>query len=222
MSSSCIKITSKIMSATLKSGNTITDTTVGTTLNEKNQLLNSVDETLKRPSELHGSTYKLRTPLSNSSIYITINDIILNEGTEFELRKPFEIFINCKEMENFQWVVALTRLISAIFRKGGDLNFIIEELKSVFDPNGGYLSKSGKIPSLVAEIALIIEKHFIKLGLINPDQEHIKFLEEKKKMYLAENSTLAHATICPKCGAKSLVVLDNCPVCLSCGYSKCG
>lgn len=185
-------------------------------------MVQSVDEKLKRPTELNGTTYRLKTPLANSALYVTINDIVLNKGTPFESRQPFEIFINSKEMENFQWVVALTRLVSAIFRKGGDIIFIVEELKSVFDPGGGYLSRNGKVPSLVAEIGLIVERHFKSLGLIEDDQQHLEMLEEKKKKYIEAHGSLDTAKICPSCGAQSFIMLDNCPTCVSCGHSKCG
>ena len=100
-------------------------------------------ERLKRPDMLLGSTYKISTPLSEHALYVTINDIILNAGTEHELRRPFEIFINSKNMDHFQWIVALTRIVSAVFRKGGDVTFLVEELRSVFDPRGGYFKKGG-------------------------------------------------------------------------------
>ena len=107
-------------------------------------------EKVARPEMLLGSTYKIKTPLSEHSLYVTINDIILNPQTPFEKRRPFEIFINSKNMDHFQWIVALTKIISAVFRKGGDVTFLVEELRSVFDPKGGYFKKGGKYtPSLV-------------------------------------------------------------------------
>ena len=110
-------------------------------------------ERVERPEMLVGSTYKIKTPLSDHALYVTINDIVLNSGTEHEQRRPFEVFINSKNMEHFQWIVALTRIISAVFRKGGDVTFLVEELRSVFDPKGGYFKKGGKyMPSLVAEL----------------------------------------------------------------------
>jgi len=117
-------------------------------------------EQVERPEMLVGSTYKIKTPLSEHALYVTINDIVLNEGTEHELRRPFEVFINSKNMEHFQWIVALTLIISAVFRKGGDVTFLVHELRSVFDPRGGYFKKGGKyMPSLVAEIGDAIESH---------------------------------------------------------------
>ena len=101
-------------------------------------------EKLERPPVLTGSTYKIKTPLSEHALYVTINDIVLNPETEHELRRPFEIFINSKNMDHFQWIVALTRIASAVFRKGGDVTFLVEELRSVFDPHGGYFKKGGK------------------------------------------------------------------------------
>ena len=133
---------------------------------------------------LIGSTYKVKTPLSEHALYVTINDIILNHGTEHELRRPFEIFINSKNMDHFQWIVALTRIISAVFRKGGDVTFLVEELRSVFDPRGGYFKKGGKyMPSLVAEIGDAIECHMRMIGLLKDDglDEHQKKLVAEKR-----------------------------------------
>jgi hypothetical protein len=101
-------------------------------------------EKLERPEMLIGSTYKIKTPVSDHAMYVTINDIVLNEGTKHEQRRPFEIFINSKNLDHFQWIVALTRIISAVFRKGGDVTFLVEELKAVFDPRGGYWQAGGK------------------------------------------------------------------------------
>ena len=118
-------------------------------------------EKLERPEMLLGSTYKVKTPQSEHALYITINDVVLNQGTRHEMRRPYEIFINSKNMDHFQWIVALTRIISAVFRKGGDVTFLVDELRSVFDPRGGYFKKGGKYkPSLVAEIGdAIIEQN---------------------------------------------------------------
>ncbi|MEL7373712.1 MAG: NrdJb, partial [Pseudomonadota bacterium] len=119
-------------------------------------------EKLERPEMLIGSTYKVKTPVSDHAMYVTINDIILNEGTEFEQRRPFEIFINSKNLDHYQWIVALTRIISSFFRKGGDVTFLVEELKAVFDPRGGYWQPGGKfMPSIIAELGHIIEQHLV-------------------------------------------------------------
>ena len=127
-------------------------------------------EEIKRPEELKGYTYKIKTPLSDHALYITVNNIVLNPATEHEQEYPFEIFINSKNMEHFQWVLALTRVISAVFRKGGDAIFMVEELKQVFDPQGGYFKKGGRfMPSLVAEIGEVLETHMKKCGLIETE-----------------------------------------------------
>lgn len=126
-------------------------------------------EKVLRPEVLSGTTYKIKTPLSEHALYITINNIILNVNTPNEYIHPFEIFINSKAMEHFQWIVALTRIASAMFRKGGDVTFLIEELRSVFDPKGGYFKKGKYMPSLVAEIGSVIEQHLTNLGLYVPD-----------------------------------------------------
>jgi hypothetical protein len=125
-------------------------------------------ERIERPEVLIGSTYKIKSPLVEHAMYVTINDIVLNAGTEHELRRPFEIFINSKSMEHFQWIVALTRIMSAVFRKGGDVTFLVEEMKAVFDPRGGYFKAGGVyMPSLVAELGAIVEDHMKSIGLIH-------------------------------------------------------
>ena len=118
------------------------------------------EKLLERPEVLIGSTYKIKTPVSDHAMYVTINDIVINEGTEHEQRRPFEVFINSKNLDHFQWIVALTRIISAVFRKGGDVTFLVEELKAVFDPRGGYWQPGGRfMPSIIAELGYVIEKH---------------------------------------------------------------
>ncbi|KGE04868.1 TSCPD domain-containing protein [Pseudohaliea rubra] len=196
-------------------------------------------EAFVRPERLVGSTYKIKTPLSEHAMYITVNDVILNEGTEHESRRPFEVFINSKNMEHFQWVVALTRLISAIFRKGGDATFLVEELKAVFDPRGGYFKKGGVfMPSIVAEIGYAIEDHMKHIGLINSDlDQHQQQYLEKKRQELADGANDAKktegaeaqdnpfppsASLCMKCHTKAVVLMDGCMTCLNCADSKCG
>src|ERR1700754_1404059 len=128
-------------------------------------------ENVERPEMLLGSTYKIKTPVSEHAMYVTINDIVLNEGTPNEQRRPFEIFINSKNLDHFQWIVALTRIISAVFRKGGDVTFLVDEMKAVFDPRGGYFKGGGVyMPSIVAEIGSVVEAHLKMIGMIvDPD-----------------------------------------------------
>jgi len=148
-------------------------------------------ERIERPDVLIGSTYKIKSPLVEHAMYVTINDIVLNAGTEHEHRRPFEIFINSKSMEHFQWIVALTRIMSAVFRKGGDVTFIVDEMKAVFDPRGGYFKAGGLyMPSLVAELGHIIEDHLKSIGLLHdPDMsEHQRALiEEKRRQFEARS-----------------------------------
>ena len=124
-------------------------------------------EKVERPEVLIGNTYKIKSPLVEHAMYVTINDIVLNPGTEHELRRPFEVFINSKNMDHFQWIVALTRIMSAVFRKGGDVTFLVEEMKAVFDPRGGYFKAGGVyMPSIVAEIGSVVEEHLKSIGMI--------------------------------------------------------
>ena len=211
-------------------------------------------EKLERPEGmecLEGATYKIRTPLDDHALYVTINDIILNQGTEHEQRRPFEIFINSKNMDHFQWIVALTRVMSAVFRKGGDVTFLSEELQAVFDPKGGYFKPGGRfVPSIVADIGAVVEHHFKRIGMIEPDElseQQQLILEQKRAEAEAREQNQAEAeappaleaaasvagqggeasypassTLCYKCNTKAMVLLDGCQTCLACGYSKCG
>lgn len=181
-----------------------------------------VHEKLVRPEVLEGYTYKLKSPLTkNGSLYITINHIRLNHGTDQEQVWPWEIFLNGKDADSYQWVVALMLVISAVFRKGGDVTFIVDELKSVFDPNGGYLSKNGYVPSLVAEIGSCIEEDFIKIGLLKPDVTHLAVLAEKKEEFLKAGGSMDNAGTCVKCKSKAVVIVGGCGVCTQCGDSSC-
>ena len=149
-------------------------------------------EKVERPEILIGATYKIKSPLFEHALYVTINDIVLNAGTEHELRRPFEIFINSKNMDHFQWIVALTRIMSAVFRKGGDVTFLVEELKAVFDPRGGYFKAGGVyMPSIVAELGNIIEAHLKMIGLLHdPEMSEAqrKLIAEKRAAYEAATS----------------------------------
>ncbi|ATX80716.1 hypothetical protein Ga0123461_2315 [Mariprofundus aestuarium] len=179
---------------------------------------------LERDDILEGSTYKIKTPNSDHAMYITINDVIVNHGTPDEHRRPFEVFINSKNMEHFMWIVALTRITSAIFRKGGDITFLVEELKAVFDPRGGYYKRGGKyMPSIVAEIGEVIQQHLISIGMmegtLNNAELQAKRHEAEEKL---GKDAMAKGNQCDKCGAMAVVRLDNCNCCLECGDSKCG
>ncbi|MGN2254142.1 NrdJb [Frateuria sp. GZRe12] len=201
-------------------------------------------ESVERPESLVGSTFKIKSPLFEHALYVTINDIVLNQGTPHEMRRPFEIFINSKNMDHFQWIVALTRILSAVFRKGGDVTFLVEEMKAVFDPRGGYFKAGGVyMPSIVAEIGAVIEQHMKNIGLIHDpemDEAQKKLVAEKRAAYEAaaagkkaaeaaasssESSAGGFppgATLCAKCNTQALVLMDGCQTCLNCGYSKCG
>ena len=190
-------------------------------------------EKVSRPEALAGSTYKIKTPMSDHAMYLTINDIILNEGTDHELRRPFEIFLNSKNMDQYQWISALTRVISAVFRKGGDCTFLVEELKAIFDPQGGYFKSGGRfMPSLVAEIGWAIEDHLQKIGMMTkieiPEHQQ-KIMDEKRADFEQANSTQEEASdfppnaeLCKKCSHKAVILMDGCMTCLNCGDSKCG
>ncbi|MBT4018429.1 MAG: adenosylcobalamin-dependent ribonucleoside-diphosphate reductase [Alphaproteobacteria bacterium] len=178
---------------------------------------------LDRPEVLPGQTYKVRWPESDHAIYITINDVI-NDGR----RRPFEVFINSKNTEHYAWTVGLTRMISAVFRRGGDVSFVVEELKAVFDPRGGHWMNGRYVPSLLAAIGEVIEEHLIGIGFIaGPDAEDDDDFEAQKKvvnMGAHEDQASANSPFkyCPRCSQPSLMKSEGCDTCTSCGYSKCG
>jgi ribonucleoside-diphosphate reductase alpha chain len=169
---------------------------------------------LDRPGELPGHTYKVRWPDLDHAFYITINDIE-QDGR----KRPFEIFINSKNMEHYAWTVALTRMISAVFRRGGDVSFVVDELKAVFDPRGGQWMGGRYVPSLLAAIGEIIERHLVAIGFL-PKADSSETDAQRAAVAVA-GAEGAAVRRCPRCGASGLAKLEGCDVCLSCGYSKC-
>jgi len=172
-----------------------------------------MSEPLDRPSELEGNTYKVKWPDSEHALYITINDIVLNGH-----RRPFEVFINSKNMEHFAWTVALTRMISAVFRRGGDVSFVVEELKAVFDPRGGAWMKGKYIPSILAAIGGVIEQHMIATGFIAGEGLGLKTDPQARVVGL----DAPRGKACPSCGQFDMRMIEGCMTCASCGHSKCG
>ncbi|MCB1346062.1 MAG: ribonucleoside-diphosphate reductase, adenosylcobalamin-dependent, partial [Rhodobacteraceae bacterium] len=168
-----------------------------------------LSEPLDRPEALEGQTYKVKWPVSEHAIYITVNDIVVGGR-----RRPFEVFINSKNMEHYAWTVALTRMISAVFRRGGDVSFVVEELKAVFDPRGGAWMGGRYIPSILAAIGGVIEEHLVSIGFIEGVGLGLK--SDPKA------SGPARAQACPSCGAYELVMIEGCMTCRACGHSKCG
>ena len=173
-----------------------------------------LSEPLDRPQALEGATYKLKWPDSEHAIYITINDIIQSGH-----RRPFEVFINSKNMEHYAWTVALTRMISAVFRRGGDVSFVVEELKAVFDPRGGAWMEGRYIPSMLAAIGGVIERHMIAIGFLSGEGMGLK--ADPKAAVMAVGET-PRGPACPSCGQFGLQKIEGCMTCPSCGYSKCG
>jgi ribonucleoside-diphosphate reductase alpha chain len=189
---------------------------------------------LDRPEALPGTTYKLKWPESDHAIYITINDVV--EGGR---RRPFEIFINSKNMEHYAWTVALTRMISAVFRRGGDVSFVVEELKAVFDPRGGQWLNRQYVPSLLAAIGGVIEEHMLAIGFLSrptptlaSSQPKVATLGERMAPVLTEAPSGGDAKaggagigqsfkFCPRCSSPSLTRVEGCDTCHSCGYSRC-
>ena len=169
---------------------------------------------LDRPEVLIGQTYKIKWLDSDHAFYITVNDIE-KDGR----RRPFEVFINSKNMEAYAWAVALTRMISAVFRRGGDVSFVVDELKAIFDPRGGQWSQGRYVPSLMAAIGEVIEKHMIDIGFITPN-ESMLVPEERRAVAVAAEG--APARFCPRCSSASFVRMEGCDTCLACGYSRCG
>ncbi len=173
-----------------------------------------MSEPLDRPQELEGATYKLKWPDSEHAIYITVNDLIVGGH-----RRPFEVFINSKNMEHFAWTVALTRMISAVFRRGGDVSFVVEELKAVFDPRGGAWMQGKYVPSILAAIGGVIEKHMVATGFLAGEGMGLKV--DPQADVVAINGA-PRGKACSSCGSYELRMVEGCMTCGSCGYSKCG
>ena len=177
-----------------------------------------MQQPLERERVLPGFTYKLKWADSNHAIYVTLNDIIQSGR-----RRPFEIFINSKNMEHYAWTVALTRMISAVFRRGGDVSFVVEELKAVFDPRGGQWMEGKYVPSLLAAIGGIIERHMIDTGFLKPGQTgELADPEAAKQAMVVNDGVGSGLRQCPRCGDAALTFQEGCETCLSCGHSKCG
>ena len=202
--------------------NEITGSVLSVASEEKSKSEKEIDgeviymsEPLERPNTLDGNTYKLRWPDSEHAIYVTINDIIVNDQ-----RRPFEVFINSKNMEHFAWTVGLTRMISAVFRRGGDVSFVVDELKAVFDPRGGAWVNGKYIPSILAAIGGVLEEHMVKIGfIINSDQ---MLSHQKDDLSKVEKLKRLKQKSCTSCGQFDLQMIEGCMTCRSCGYSKCG
>jgi ribonucleoside-diphosphate reductase alpha chain len=173
-----------------------------------------LSEPLDRPQALEGQTYKVKWPGSEHAIYITINDIIIAGH-----RRPFEVFINSKNMEHFAWTVALTRMISAVFRRGGDISFVVEELKAVFDPRGGAWMEGRYVPSILAAIGGVIEQHLVSIGFIEGEGLGLKSDPKAEVMVMGG---APRGASCPNCGSFDLRMVEGCKTCGSCGHSKCG
>lgn len=169
---------------------------------------------LERDTVLPGFTYKLQWPESDHAMYITLNDI-MQDGR----RRPFEIFINSKNMEHYAWTVALTRMISAVFRRGGDVTFVVEELKAVFDPRGGAWVEGRYVPSLLAAIGEVIEQHMIDIGFIAKNEG--RPISEALEKVAGDTDGPKRAS-CPRCGDRALIRQEGCDSCTACGYSRCG
>ncbi|MCD9149919.1 adenosylcobalamin-dependent ribonucleoside-diphosphate reductase [Pseudophaeobacter flagellatus] len=172
-----------------------------------------MSEPLDRPQSLEGHTYKLKWPDSEHAIYLTINDIIISDH-----RRPFEVFINSKNMEHYAWTLALTRMISAVFRRGGDVSFVVEELKAVFDPRGGAWVQGKYIPSILAAIGGVIETHLVKTGFLEGEGMGLKSDPQAEVVSL----NAPRGKPCPSCGQFDLQMVEGCMTCRSCGHSKCG
>jgi ribonucleoside-diphosphate reductase alpha chain len=175
---------------------------------------------LNRPEALPGQTYKVRWPDSEHALYITLNDIV-QDGR----RRPFEVFINSKNMEHYAWTVALTRMISAVFRRGGDVSFVVEEMKAVFDPRGGAWMEGKYVPSLLAAIGDVIERHMIEIGFLPARGQRAAISEQKvaagNGLISDQRSRATRMAQCPKCGEAALIRIEGCDQCTSCDYSKC-
>jgi ribonucleoside-diphosphate reductase alpha chain len=172
---------------------------------------------MDRPADIPGRTYKIKWPESEHAIYITVNDVM-----EAGRPRPFEVFINSKNMEHFAWTVALTRMISAVFRRGGDVSFVVEELKAVFDPRGGAWMKGRYVPSILAAIGDVLERHMIETGFLDPARTGAAPVAAPADPAATGPQARPRGPACPSCGRHAMRMLEGCMTCAECGHSKCG
>ena len=205
-------VTGSILSVSESSDKTPTEAPTAVSTDEGGEVV-YLSEPLNRPAALEGATYKLKWPGSEHALYITVNDLIIAGH-----RRPFEVFINSKNMEHFAWTVALTRMISAVFRRGGDISFVVEELKAVFDPRGGAWMEGRYIPSILAAIGGVIERHLIKIGFIAGEGLGLKSDPQAEFVTIGEPK----GKCCSSCGGFEVRMIEGCMTCASCGFLKCG
>ena len=178
---------------------------------------------MARDTVLPGFTYKIKWPDSDHALYVTINDT-MEDGA----RRPFEIFINSKNLEHYAWTVALTRMISAIFRRSGDVSFVVEELKAIFDPRGGAWMGGRYVPSLIAAIGDVIQQHFEHIGFADGSMTSpnpgiaSSAVPENRDLLTHETRRPAASSFCTRCGSPSVIFQEGCLLCRNCGYSSCG
>lgn len=212
-------VASEVEAAPTKISQKILGWSVRTTEDEKGNTHTVKEaETLERPRVVEGRTYKISPAVTDCAMYITINNIVLDDGTI----RPIEMFISSKHVAHQQWITALTRMVSAIFRKPGPYLFVAEELEQIFDPTGGYFAEQTMMPSVVAHVAAILKEHFVHIGAIEKP-----VLSEVTQLVIAEKKEQAEVAgvkgqQCPKCFQMSVLMLDGCMTCTNCGDSKCG
>lgn len=208
------RIDQKIVKGTIKPPQKVVD----------NSNVVQMHESFERPEKISGVTIKVKNALVEHAIYLTVNHVILNEGTSHESVRPFEVFLNTKDAASSAYFATITRLLSAVFRKGGDFTFIIEELKSVHDARGGTFLPGGTfVNSIMHHIGIVLEQHLQAVGAIKlpPLAEEVRAAVEEKREAAKQSGALEKAAPCPKCQAKALIVMDGCEQCLECGHSKC-
>lgn len=191
----------------------------------ESNVVQMMHEAYERPEQLQGATIKIKNGLTEHAMYLTVNHIVLNKGTKHEVIRPFEVFLNTKDAESHAYITTITRLLSAVWRKGGDFTFVIEELKSIRDVRGGcFLPGGAFINSLMHHVGLVLEEHLYEIGALKRSTlaEEVRQMVEQKTEEAHASGAFANAKECPKCQAMKYVVLDGCATCLECGYSKCG
>jgi len=214
-----------IVSVTNLSGETVT-----LNLNQYGEAVvteETFDNVRPRPDIVPGNTHKVKWPTTGDNIYITVTNV---DG------EPLELFIKHQDSSIGEWTDALSRMVTGVMRRGGDLRFIVDQLSKVGSTSGGAFVDGVYRPSVVAAIAGVVEKEFKSLGVYEraigmpignnkndeaePTAEALQAKDATERK--DEHVSVANGAPCPNCKQPFLRRESGCDSCALCGYLRCG